>query len=50
MDHNFENKMLYYKLIPKTCRANTSLENYNRYLKENLDYPQSPIPNIFIKY
>ena len=33
--------MLYYKLIPKTCRANTSLENYNRYLKENLDYKKS---------
>ena len=35
---NFENNMLYYKLIPKPCRANTSLENYNKYLKENLDY------------
>ena len=33
--------MLYDKLIPKTCRANTSLENYNRYLKENLDYKKS---------
>ena len=25
---NFENNMLHYKLIPKQCRANTSLENY----------------------
>ena len=30
--------MLYYKLIPKSYRANTSLKNYNMYLKENLDY------------
>ena len=34
----FENNMLYYNKIPKPCRANTSLENYNKFLKENLDY------------
>ena len=34
--NKFENKMLYYNIIPKECRSNTSLENYNKYIKDNL--------------
>jgi len=35
---NFENNMLNYGLIPKCCSSNTSLENYNKFIKENLNY------------
>jgi hypothetical protein len=34
-------KMLYYNIIPKECRSNTSLENYNKYIKENLSEKKS---------
>ena len=32
----FEDNTYNYNLLPKDCRSNSSLENYNKYLKENL--------------